>query len=78
MVSVDDNKTKLKMRCDIEYYLPQIVAAFLRPDLKEREAKVIGDFLINCSKQNFFFAHKFWFTLSACKVVGDETSEARL
>ena len=58
-------KHHTQKRNDLEFYLPQIVAHFLRDDLtdvQENEAKTL---IIRACKLNLFFAHRIWFNLKA-------------
>lgn len=52
-------------RADLEFYIPQILAYYLRNDLNEDQNMEIEKFLIKGCDVNMFFAHKIWFNLQA-------------
>jgi len=56
------------MRADLEFYIPQIIAHFLRKDLDEAQSVEITKFILQCCESNLFFAHKVWFNLKACLI----------
>ena len=41
---------KIQMRADLEFYLPQILAHYLREDLDEDQEQQIGEFIILACK----------------------------
>lgn len=43
------------MRADLEFYLPQILAHYLREDLDDDQEAEIGNFIIQVCKRNIFF-----------------------
>jgi hypothetical protein len=65
------DRNSSRLRCDIEFYLPQIVSHYMRIDLDPIEENQIQIFIIKCCKLNIFFAHKAWFNLKASLINKD-------
>lgn len=66
---------RLKLRADLEFYLPQLVAHYLRTDLTHSEFQQIRQFILLASEHNFFFAHKVLFNLRACLINKEENDK---
>jgi hypothetical protein len=56
------------VRADLEFYIPQIVAHYLRTDIDDETERQIEAFLLFACESNYFFAHKVWFYLRACLI----------
>lgn len=62
-------KHRVKMRNDLEFYVPQLVAHYLRMDLSQNEVSAMKNFILGCCRENLFFAHRVWFNLQACSII---------
>lgn len=60
-------------RADLEFYLPQVVAHYLREDISELQEKQMESYLILVSEANHFLAHKLWFYLRSSLVSRENT-----
>ena len=68
---------KVKMRADLEFYLPQLICQFLRSDLSDHEEKELVSFVLKACDLNLFFAHKVWFFLEASKINKDSSHQIK-
>lgn len=64
-------KHSIKLRSDLEFYIPQLVSHFLRADLKSSEVEEMKEFFLRASQVNIFFAHRVWFNLRASLINKD-------
>ena len=65
---------RIKLRCDLEFYVPQLVAHYLRTDLDKNEVTGMKNFLLGCCRVSIFFAHRLWFNLQACSIISQTSS----
>jgi len=49
----------------LEFYIPQILAHYLRSDLEIHQEIAIENMILQASELNMFFAHRIWFNLKA-------------
>ena len=68
-------KQSVKLRSDLEFFLPQILSHYLREDLTDNEEITISKLIIQCCDLNIFFAHKVWFMLKASLVNKDNREQ---
>ena len=67
----------VKLRCDLEFYIPQLIAQYLRSDLKPSETAKLRDFLLECSRLSLFFAHRVYWYLKASSLVDTDSEEGQ-
>ena len=68
-------KNKGYIRADLEFYIPQILAQYLRSDLEPDSEKNIEKFILNACEINIFFAHKIWFNLRASLINKEDNDQ---
>lgn len=61
-------KGVVRVRNDLEFFLPQILSHYLRSDLTAVEEETIKCFLLAACRLNMFFSHKVWFNLKGSLV----------
>ena len=61
----------MKLRGDLEFYIPQMVSHFLRADLSQKDLDEMKQFFLKASQVNIFFAHRVWFNLKASLINKD-------
>ena len=67
----------MKLRCDLEFYIPQLIAQYLRSDLKGRETAKLREFILECSRLSLFFAHRVYWYLKASSLVDTDSEEGQ-
>lgn len=66
----------VRLRSDLEFYIPQILSHYLREDLSAEELSEVRIFILKACSLSFFFAHRVWFYLKASLVNKDLESDS--
>ena len=72
---IASKKQSIKLRSDLEFFLPQLISHYLRDDLTREEEAVIVDFIMKGCELNIFFAHRVWFNLKASLINKDNQAQ---